>query len=281
MMQKRVLAIHDISCVGRCSLTVALPILSAGGFETSLLPTALLSTHTGEFSGYTHLDLSDELPLIAKHFTDLHLPWDAIYSGYLASSYQVSLLMHIIDELANEDTFIFVDPAFADHGKLYSLLPPDMPESMRSLIQKAHAIVPNFTEACFLLGLPYEKSPTIDKVEQIAKALSELGPKQVVITGVQLNEKQTSVVLWEEKMKSPYWLHAPLQEGIFHGTGDVFASFLLTALLSDMPLLPATELALHLTQKSIRFTLQANQPLRYGVQFEKVLPTLIRKLNLP
>ncbi|HPS82126.1 MAG TPA: pyridoxal kinase, partial [Candidatus Limiplasma sp.] len=141
-MQKRAIAIHDISCVGRCSLTVALPILSAAGVNTSIVPTALLSTHTGEFTGYTHLDLSDQLLPIAKHIATLGLHFDALYSGYLASPAQVELVLQMIGLLCDSQTHVFVDPAFADHGKLYSLMDPTMPSRMRALCARAHTIVP-------------------------------------------------------------------------------------------------------------------------------------------
>ena len=156
-MQKRAIAIHDISCVGRCSLTVALPILSAAGVNTSIIPTALLSTHTGEFTGYTHLDLSDQLLSIATHIATLGLRFDAFYSGYLASPAQVELVLAMMDMLCAPETHVFVDPAFADHGRLYSLMDRSMPERMRALCAKARTIVPNRTEAAFLLGEPYPR----------------------------------------------------------------------------------------------------------------------------
>ena len=153
-MQKRALAVHDLSCVGRCSLTVALPILSAAGVNTAVIPTALLSTHTGEFTGYTHLDLSDQLSPITAHLATLGLHFDAFYSGYLASGAQVEQILSMLDQLCDSETHIFVDPAFADHGRRYSLIDESMPAQMRRLCARANTIVPNLTEAAFLPDRP-------------------------------------------------------------------------------------------------------------------------------
>ncbi|MEG2253450.1 MAG: hypothetical protein RSC98_10445 [Clostridia bacterium] len=148
-MQKRAIAVHDISCVGRCSLTVALPVLSAAGVNTAIVPTALLSTHTGGFVGYTHLDLTDQLSPIAKHLSTLGLSFDAFYSGYLASGAQVEQVLGMLDLLCGAETHIFVDPAFADQGRMYTLMDASMPAQMRRLCARARTIVPNLTEAAF------------------------------------------------------------------------------------------------------------------------------------
>ncbi|MDD3214578.1 MAG: pyridoxamine kinase [Eubacteriales bacterium] len=281
-MQKRALAIHDISCVGRCSLTVALPILSAAGVDTSVIPTALLSTHTGEFTGYTHLDLTDQLLPITEHLSTLGLHFDAFYSGYLASVEQVDLLLTAIRKLCDAQTHIFVDPAFADHGKLYSLMPSDMPFHMRRLCAKAHTIVPNLTEASLLLNVPYRESGYDERyIRSLAEGLTKLGPECVVIKDVSLNESQIGVAVYSKKEESFQLLFKPRCEGVFHGTGDVFASFLLSGLLNGLPLQQAAQLALECTHDSIRFTLAGGEPLRYGVQFEKVLPKLIETLKKP
>lgn len=278
-MQKRAIAIHDISCVGRCSLTVALPILSAAGINTAVIPTALLSTHTGEFTGYTNLDLTDQLLPIAAHLASLHLHFDAFYSGYLGSITQVDHVLAMIEQLTDTATHIFVDPAFADHGKLYKLMDKAMPERMRILCQKAHTIVPNMTEAAFLLGLPYQSDGyDIAYVKSLAVALSDLGPNSVVITDVALEAGQTGIAVYHAPSKE-FSLHYKKRfAGVFHGTGDVFASFLISALMGGFTLLNAASLALDLTHKCIRLTLDGGEPLRYGVQFERVLPELIQAL---
>ena len=279
-MQKRALAIHDISCVGRCSLTVALPILSAAGINTSVIPTALLSTHTGEFTGYTHLDLSGQLLPIARHLSTLGLHFDAFYSGYLASDQQVELILQITDMLCGQKTHIFVDPAFADHGKLYSHMSENMPAQMRRLCAKARTITPNFTEASFLLEKTYlARGYDEAYVQSLAAGLAALGPESVVITDVHLKEGQTSIAVYRKADQTFRLIHRPEFEGIFHGTGDVLASFLIACMLNGQSLEIAAQTAMDCTHEAIRLTLQSGDPLRYGVHFEQVLPQLIGALK--
>lgn len=279
-MQKRAMAVHDISCVGRCSLTVALPVLSAAGVETSIVPTALLSTHTGEFTGYTHLDLSDQLLPIARHLSTLNRPYDAFYSGYLASGAQVDEVLGMIDLLCDEHTHIFVDPAFGDHGRMYSLMDQDMPAQMRRLCSQARTIVPNLTEACFLLDKPYPGGDcTPELVAGLCRGLLELGVENVVITDIAFSSEHTGVAIQSRHMPQPVFQFRSRFDGVFHGTGDVFASFLLAGLMNDRTVQDAAAMALELTHEAIAITLQGGQPLRYGVQFEKVLPKLWQRLG--
>ena len=279
-MQQRAIAIHDISCVGRCSLTVALPVLSAAGVNTAIVPTALLSTHTGEFTGYTHLDLSSQLSPIAKHLSTLGLHFDAFYTGYLASGAQVAEVLRMAQLLCDERTHVFVDPAFADHGRMYSLMSEDMPAQMRKLCARARTIVPNLTEATLLLGERCEDSaPDRSRVDELCRRLCDLGPQNVVITDVSFCENETGAAIYQRGMSAPVYSFRKRFDGVFHGTGDVFASLLLSALLNGWTLERAAELALDLTHKSIELTLEAGEPLRYGVQFERVLPELWKRLN--
>jgi len=277
-MQKRALAVHDISCVGRCSLTIALPVLSAAGVNTAVIPTALLSTHTGEFTGYTHLDLSDQLKPITDHLSTLGQHYDAFYSGYLASGAQVEQILYMLDRLADDKTHIFVDPAFADHGKRYSLIDEDMPAQMRRLISRADTIVPNVTEAAFLLDEAWQgENLTLKTVEEHARRLIALGPENVVITDVTLPDRpgETGVCVLCSGMEKPEFIFGRRYEGLFHGTGDVFASFMLAALMKDKAPLEAAKLALDFTHEAIALTLEGCEPLRYGLQFERVLPRLL------
>jgi pyridoxine kinase len=279
-MQKRALAIHDISCVGRCSLTVALPILSAAGINTAVIPTALLSTHTGEFTGYTHLDLSNQLLPIAKHLSMLGLHFDAFYSGYLASAEQVSFILQITDMLCDLGTHIFVDPAFADHGKFYSHISEDMPVQMRKLCTKARTIIPNFTEASFLLGRPYiAQGYNAAYVQTLAAELAALGPQSVVITDIHIEDGQTGIAVYQKADQVFSLFYKEEFQGVFHGTGDVFASFLIACILCGLPLEKAALTALNCTHEAIRLTLKDGEALRYGVQFEKVLPQLMDALK--
>ncbi len=280
-MQKKVLAIHDICCVGRCSLTVALPILSSAGINTSIIPTALLSSHTGEFTDYTCLDLTDQLLPIASHISAQGLSFDAIYTGYLASSAQVGTVLEIVSQMAGPLTHLFVDPAFADHGQMYSLLDSGVPAQMRRLCAKAHTIVPNLTEAAFLLGRPYpgdSYSPAY--INELARELSALGPKNVIISDVSFGPSETGIAIYQRGMDDPIFSFTPRYKGTFHGTGDVFASFLLAGLLRGKSLLSAAKLALTLTHDCIRITLDEDQPLRFGVQFEQVTSKLLHELGI-
>lgn len=279
-MQKHAIAVHDISCVGRCSITVALPILSAAGINTAVVPTALLSTHTGEFTGYTHLDLSDQLDPITRHLSTLGLHFDAFYSGYLASGEQVSQILRMIDLLSDERTHIFVDPAFGDHGRMYSLMDQSIPSQMRRLCGRAHTIVPNITEAAFLLDEPYPGDDAgQDVICSFCRRLSELGPENVVITDIGFRSGQTGVALLQRGMDEPVFLFRERFKRIFHGTGDVFASFLLGALMNGQTLCAAVETALDLTHQSIRLTLLGGEALRYGVRFEEVLPAFWERIG--
>ena len=275
--QPRAIVVQDISCVGRCSLTVALPVLSAAGVNTAVVPTALLSTHTGEFTGYTHLDLSGQLLPIARHIETLGLHFDAFYSGYLASGAQVEMVLEMIDLLCDGDTHLFVDPAFGDHGRLYSLLDSGLPAQMRRLCARARTITPNLTEAAFLLDRPYP-GEHYDRtlIGDYCRGLLDLSAENVIITDVSFSPEETGIAILSRssQQNEPEFLFRSKFDGVFHGTGDVFASFALAGLLQDMPLKPAAERALDLTHESIEWTLREGQPLRYGVQFERVLKKL-------
>lgn len=279
-MQKRAIAIHDISCVGRCSLTVALPILSAAGLNTAVVPTALLSTHTGEFSGYTHLDLSSQLHPIAQHLSTLGLHYDTFYSGYLASGAQADEILRMMDLLCDETTHIFVDPAFGDFGRMYSLMDESIPRQMRRLCARARTIVPNVTEASYLLDVPYPGSNADEaKLTQLCRGLLALGPENVVMTDVNFQPGKTGIAILRRGMDRPLYLFHERFEGLFHGTGDVFASFLLGALMNEQALEEAAQTAMELTHEAIELTLKSGEPLRYGVQFESVLPQFLKRLG--
>ncbi len=276
--QKNVFAIHDISCIGRCSTTVALPILSAVGYNTGILPTALLSTHTGEFKNYFVHDLSNDIMPIAKHLKEVALPFDAIYTGYLADAKQIDLVIEIFNMLKNDNTLIFVDPVFADHGKLYAMMTMAIVDKMRELITRADIIVPNITEALYLLGeSPITQDISEENILRIAQDLSHFGPSKVVITGIQNNGKIGTFYL-NSKTNEHGFVYNHKYEGIFHGTGDVIASVLLAALLKNCEFKKALEVAVEFTSRSIEKTLLGGDPLKYGVRFEQVIPWLINTL---
>jgi len=279
--QKRALAIHDISCVGRCSLTVALPIISAAGVDTGVLPTSILSTHTGGFEGYTFRDLTEDLIPIANHWKSLKLRFDALYSGFLGSFEQIDLVAQIFDDFRTQDTLIMVDPVMADNGVLYSIYSPEMAKGMAKLCAKADIVVPNLTEAAFILDEPYRgEKLTPAEVGEIVKKLVALGPKQAVLTGIAFAEGRLGAVCYDKEQGEMSYFDGELIEGYYHGTGDVFGSALLGGLLSGMSLERATKLAVDYTNLSIVMTKQLNQERRYGVCFERALPFYIKELGL-
>lgn len=281
MSQKTVAAIHDISCVGRCSLTVALPILSAAGINTGVLPTAVLSTHTGGFTGYTYRDLTEDIQPISQHWQSLGLQFDALYSGFLGSFEQIDLVADLFATFKTPQNLIMVDPVMADEGKLYSIYSPQMAAGMAKLCAKADIVVPNITEACFILNKEYKEGPyTPQYIQELLYDLAELGPKQVVLTGVWFTPEQLGAASYDKETGRIEYAYAPKIEGYFHGTGDVFGSALLAGLLNGRTLPQATQISVEYTQLCIVLTVKEKSERRYGVCFEKALPSLMEKLDL-
>ena len=278
--QKRIAAIHDISGFGKCALTVALPVISAAGIEVSAIPTAVLSTHTGGLKGYTCLDLTDEMPKIAHHWKTLGLTFDAVYSGYLGSERQIDIVSDFIDTFCQNGSFAIVDPAMADNGKMYALLDMQFAKAMKRLCQKADIIVPNMTEAAFLLDREYFHGPyTKEYIESTVRELSRLGPKKIVLTGVCFEENTIGAASYDAESDTVTYYFRERVEGMFHGTGDVFASALTAALLRGKTLEKASEIAVDFTVDSIRRTAEGGTDHRYGVDFERGLGDLIKTLD--
>ena len=280
--QKRVMAVHDISCFGKCSLTVALPVLSAAGVEVSVIPTAVLSTHTGGFTGYTYRDLTEDMPKIAQHWKTLNLDFDGIYTGFLGSFEQIHLVSELFDDFKGKDTLILVDPVMADNGALYKSFSPEFPQEMVKLCQKADVIVPNMTEAALLLNEPYRPGP-YNKVyiDDLLKRLSGFGPQQIVLTGVYFDEENLGAAAYDRKTGDISYVLSSRIEGSYHGTGDVFASALLGAVLNGFPLSKAVRIAVNFTAGSIVRTKEAKTDVRFGVNFEAGIPQFIQELGLP
>lgn len=278
--QKRALAIHDISCVGRCSLTVALPILSAAGVDTGILPTAVLSTHTGGFTGYTFRDLTEDMMPIAEHWKSLDLKFDAIYTGYMGSFEQIDIVKKIIDMFRTDDTIVVVDPVMGDNGKLYSHITEQFPGAMKSLCAMADVIIPNYTEAAQMLGLEYAESPYMkEQVEAMMAALSTIGAKQAVLTGVTFDPALLGAAAVDCASGEIDYAFAPRIAGLYHGTGDVFGSAFTAALIAGNSLSHATQIAVEYTQRCCAITDELKQENRYGVDFEQALPYLIDLLD--
>lgn len=275
MKQKRVIAVHDISCIGRCSLTSALPILSSAGAETLVLPTALLSTQTGGFEGYTFLDLTGEMKKIIEHWKTLRLDIDSVYTGYLGSIEQIEVVEELISHYKRKGSVILVDPVMGDAGNLYDAFSAEYASEMKKLCAKADIIVPNLTEACLLTGTEYiEKDYPDGYIERLLRELCELGPEVSVISGVHFADGTLGAYAYDSKKKMVYSHSEKCIEGFFHGTGDVFASTLLSALLCGKDTSEALRFAVKYTADAVARTKAAGSDVRHGVDFESGLCTL-------
>lgn len=275
---KRIVTIQDISCVGKCSLTVALPIISAMGVEAAILPTAVLSTHTA-FKGFTCKDLSDQIEPITKHWLDEKIGFDAIYTGYLASFEQIDAMKKLISEFKTPSNFVFVDPAMGDGGKLYPAFDEAFAKKMATLCAHADIIVPNITEACFMTGAEYKENYDESYIKALLKKLSELGAKVSILTGVSFENGKTGVMGYDkEKDETYYYSHEKLSSS-YHGTGDVFSSACVGALTRGLDWKKAIEIAAEYTAESIRLTMQDGLLKWYGVHFEQAMPYLLKLLD--
>lgn len=278
--QRRVAAIHDLSGFGKCSLTVVLPILSAAGIEVSALPTAILSTHTGGITGYTYRDLTEDMRPFMRHWKNLDIRFDAIYSGFLGSFEQVDIVKEFFKFFKREDNLILVDPVMADNGELYKIFSTDFAQGMKSLCEKADIIVPNLTEAALLLDEPYQPGPyTRAYIDGLLRKLSKLGPKRVVLTGVYFHEDELGAATYNADKDSVEYILTQRIPGYYHGTGDVFASALLSGLLNNFNLERSTEIAVHFTAESIQRTFKAQTDYRFGVNFEQSIPDFLKELK--
>ena len=274
-MYKRILTIQDISCVGQCSLTVALPILSACGVETAILPSAVLSTHTAGFTGFTVRDLADDIPKIEAHWKKEGIDFQAIYTGYLGSAAQIAMVQSIMDNLLTNDGLRIVDPAMADGGKLYPAFDMEYVNAMKNLIEGADYILPNITEGAFLTGMEYKEVYDMDYVKKMLDKLTGLGAKSVIITGVTFAENTTGVMV-REGGEDKYYEHKKISESR-HGTGDIYSSAFVGALMNDMSAYDAAVIAADYTVRCLEETLKG-EPHLYGAKFEIVIPELIKKL---
>lgn len=272
MKQKRLVTIQDLSCFGKCSVTVALPVISALGTETVVLPTAVLSTHTGEFKNYTFHPLYDEFKGISDHWESLGIEFDAIYVGYIGSNELICAVSDFIDRFKKEDTIVFIDPAMADNGKFYSGLGEDYAKKLASLCRKANIISPNMTEAMILSGnSPADYKSTAD-IKEIAAQLSEIC-ENVIITGVH-NEETISTVAYEKSKDTLSCAQKPLYDGVFYGSGDLFASAFIGMYLSGASLSEATKNASDFVNDCILKTLDERDRYWYGLKFEQSLSIL-------
>lgn len=276
MAYQKLLTIQDISCVGQCSLTVALPILSAAGMETCILPSAVLSTHTAGFSGFTVRDLTEDMPAIAAHWKKENIRFQAIYTGYLGSTEQIGYVRDIFAALTTPDALRIVDPAMADNGRLYPAFDAAYVEQMKTLAFSADILLPNITEACFLTDTDYRETYDAAYIDLLLQKLAAAGAKTVVLTGVGYVPDRTGVVVYENGA-ARYYEHRRIAKGC-HGTGDVYASAFVGALMNGKSAYDAAVLAADYTVRCIELS-QGDAEHWYGVKFELALPEYIRMLG--
>ena len=276
MDYKRILTIQDISCVGQCSLTVALPILSACGLETAILPSAVLSTHTAGFTGFTFRDLTEDMPGICDHWVKEGIRFSAVYTGYLGSTQQIDIVANIMEKTGTEDCIKVVDPAMADNGKLYPAFDNAYVQAMKGLCAKADFVVPNITEACFLTDIAYKESYDRAYIDSILDGLTAIGCKNVILTGVSYQPGKTGIVVLEGGVYA-YYEHEKLPNSC-HGTGDIYASAFVGALMHGKSAYEAAAIAGQYVMACIRKTAELDNHW-YGAAFEPVLGQLIDLLK--
>ena len=265
-------AIHDLSAFGRCALTVVIPVLSAMGIQVIPLPTALLSTHTGGFDGFSFLDLTDEMEKISAHWDELDLRFSSVYSGFLGSEKQIDTVIRFIDRFKTDDTLVLIDPVMGDNGVPYSTITRGIRDKMKLLARYADILTPNMTEACFLLDLPAETEFTEDMLHR----LSDFGPDKVVITGIDNGEFITTASYDTQSGETVLYNRKPINKH-YPGTGDIFASVLLGSMMSGMNLTDSSKFASDFVYDVIADTVKYNQPERNGVMLEKNLCKLINR----
>ena len=260
-------------------MTAAIPIISAAGIETAAMPTAVLSTHTGDLTGFTYRDLTGDLRPFAAHWKSLGIRFDGIYSGFLGSTEQVEIVSSFIDDFKGGGTVVLVDPAMADGGIMYTTFDSGFAKEMTSLCKKADIIVPNITEAFFLLGEEYIEPPySKEFIEALANRLLRLGPPMVVLTGVSFDDDKIGCAVFQ-KGKEPFYRFSEKYSGTYYGTGDIFASALLGAYLRGKSIFESAEIALDFTCAAIKRTFEAKTDTRLGVNFEQGLGDYINRLG--
>ena len=279
-MQKRILTIQDISCFGKCSLTVALPIISAMGVETAIIPTAVLSTHTGGFKNFTFRDLTDDIPKIVSHWKSIKLDFDVIYTGYLGSFEQLDVIKSFADDFKTDKNIILVDPAMGDNGKLYTGFDEEFALAMAGLCKKADVIVPNLTEATFMLGEEYPGDDYDEKyIKNLLKKLCALGAKNTILTGISYTPGTIGAVSYSAETGEYNSYFTPRVGESFHGTGDVFAGVVAGALAQGLSLEKSMSLAADYVLECIKATIGHEEEHWYSVRFEDCIPYLVSRIS--
>ena len=276
---KRIATIQDISCFGKCSLTVALPIISALGVETAVIPTAVLSAHT-QFENFTFRDLTEDIPAICDHWQQERLAFDGVYTGYLGSSRQIDLVADFFDKFRKENTLVLVDPVMADNGQLYPGFSQDFPAQMAKLCAKADMIVPNITEACLLTGMAYKEEYDETYIRTLLEKLSQLGAGVSILTGVAFAPDITGVMGYERKTGEYFCYKHKRMGKNYPGTGDVFASTCMGVMMGGKSWKEAVQIAQDYTAYCIALTMQDPNAGSYSVNFEEAIPYLLKRTGL-
>lgn len=276
---KRVVTIQDISCIGKCSLTVALPTISAMGIECAILPTAVLSTHTAFSKGVAFRDLNDDISKIQNHWVREGFEFDAIYTGYLGSFEQIDMMKEFIDVFKKENTLVIVDPAMADNGKLYTGFTNEFALYMKTLCDKADVILPNLTEAGFLLGKEVNLEPDEDEVKVILKELTENGAKVAILTGVSLGDGLLGAYGYDALNDKYFSYMGEALPVKYHGTGDIYASVFTGACTLGYSLQESIAIAADFVVESIKKTQEDPNGNWYGVNFEQAIPMLVERIR--
>lgn len=276
---QKILSVQDISCFGQCSNTVMLPMLSAAGLETVVLPTALLSTHTGGFRDFTFLDTTAEMEKILSHFRALSLRFSYLCTGYFGSPAQISLLEKFLPALLTPDARRMIDPVMGDHGKLYPTYTQEFVQEMRRLCRGADLITPNLTEACLLADMPYFGAEyDKKKTDELFCRLQALGAHRVVLTGVMFDDHTIGTLACEEG-KTPFVTKAPYVDRHFHGTGDTLMAALIAYLVNGVEFEKAVAGAVAFVSDCIADTVPVMQEHWYGLRFEGHLSKITKLIK--
>ena len=275
----KILTIQDISCFGQCSITVALPVVSAFGIETAILPSAVLSTHTSGFTDFTVRDLTEDLPEIRKHWENEGIDFDAIYTGFIASIEQLDYIKDIIDSRLKPEGLVFVDPAMADHGEFYNGFDQEFADKMGELCKLGDYILPNTTEACFILHKPWKEEFTREEMLEMANELAAFTKRYVILKGDTNKENELGMIVLDKQESTCEIVYNEKIDYVSHGTGDVFASAFVGSTMLGKSTTSAAKIAGEFTKRAIEKTI-GDENHKYGVKFEQVileLPELLKE----
>ena len=274
----KILTIQDISCYGQCSITVALPVVSAFGIETAILPSAVLSTHTSGFTDFTVRDLTEDLPAIKNHWEKEGIYFDAIYTGFIASMEQLDYIKDIIDSRLKPEGLVFVDPAMADNGEFYNGFDQEFADKMGELCKVGDYILPNTTEACYLLHKEWKEEFSKEEMLEMAEELARFTKRYVILKGDTHKENEMGMIVLDKKESSCEFVYNKKIDYLSHGTGDVFASSFVGSTMIGKSPTSAAKIAGEFTKKAIEKTI-GDENHKYGVKFEQAIPELYELLD--